>query len=162
MKKSLYILLSLLCISIALNVWQCSRWPEAKTIIEHDTLWRDSVIYQPAPTDSSETGRVVYIRVAVPGDTIHDTIPDSIDVPVPIMQKRYDDSLYTAWVSGYHPALDSISLHLPEVTTTITQTIIKPSPRLSFGIQGGAGFGIFSRQPDIYLGVGVQLRLWTK
>ena len=162
MKKSIYIFVALLCVSIGLNVWQCSHWPEANKTVEHDTLWRDSVIYEPVPTDSSETGRVVYIRVPVPGDTIHDTIPDSIDVPVPIMQKRYDDSLYTAWVSGYHPALDSISLHLPEVATTITQTIIKPSPRLSFGIQGGAGLGIFSRQPDIYLGVGVQLRLWTK
>ena len=160
MKQAFYILLALLAVSIVLNVWQCSRWPEANTTIEHDTLWRDTVIYEPVPTDSSETGRVVYIKIPVPGDTIHDTIPDSIDVPVPIVQKRYDDSLYTAWVSGFRPALDSISLHLPEVTTTITQTIIKPSPRLSFGIQAGAGIGAFTRQPDIYLGVGGQWRIW--
>jgi hypothetical protein len=131
-------------------------------VIERDTVYNDTTIYKPVPVDSHKTGEIVYIRVpypvAVPGDTIH----DSIDVPVPIIQKRYDDSLYTAWVSGFSPALDSINLRLPTITETVTKTIVKPAPRLSLGIQAGAGVGVFSRQPDIYLGVGAQWRLWPK
>ena len=91
-----------------------------------------------------------------------DTVHDSIEVPIPIMQKRYDDSLYTAWVSGYEPNLDSIDLRLPTITETVTKTIVKPSPLITVGIQAGAGIGIISRQPDIYIGVGGQLNIWRK
>ena len=79
---------------------------------------------------------------------------------VPVEQKRYDDSLYTAYVSGYRPQLDSIRLHLPSTITetTITQRIAPP--RLSIGIQTGVGYGIINHKPDIYLGIGAQWRLW--
>ena len=80
-------------------------------------------------------------------------------MPVPIIQKRYDDSLYTAWVSGFHPALDSIRLLLPEVTTTITRTIVE-EPLITLGLQAGAGYGFIQRQPDFYVGIGAQLNLW--
>ena len=87
---------------------------------------------------------------------------DSMVIALPIVQKRYEDSLYTAWVSGYEPALDSINLRLPTVTETVTKTIVKPSPLITFGVQAGAGFGIINRKPDIYLGVGAQINLWRK
>ena len=164
MKKAFWILLLLLAVSVAVNVWLATR-ETAETTIERDTMWRDSIIREPLPAETINTGRVVYIKipVAVPQpQTQRDTIRDSIEVPVPIVQKRYDDSLYTAWVSGYEPALDSIRLYLPEVTTTITETVVKSAHRLSIGIQGGAGVGVFSRQPDVYVGVGVQWRLWPK
>ena len=95
-------------------------------------------------------------------DTLRDTIRDSIDVPIPIIQKRYDDSLYTAWVSGFEPNLDSLRLHQPEIITTITKTIVKTSPLISVGIQAGGGIGIINRKPDIYIGVGGQINLWRK
>lgn len=139
--------------------------PESETKVVHDTVWRDTIIREPLPSETINTGRVVYIKipVAVPQpQTQRDTIRDSIEVPVPIVQKRYEDSLYTAWVSGYEPNLDSIRLYLPEVETTITETVVKSAPRLSVGIQGGAGVGVFSRQPDVYVGVGIQWRLWPK
>jgi hypothetical protein len=164
MKKAFWILVAVLIASIAVNVWQWRHQPEAETRVEHDTVWKDTVIREPSPDETINTGRVVYIKIPVPGkrDTLRDTIRDSIDVPVPIMQKRYDDSLYTAWVSGFEPNLDSISLHQPEIITTITKTIVKPSPLFSVGIQTGAGYGIISRQPDFYIGIGGQLNLWRK
>ena len=181
MKKAFWILFAVLIASIAFNVWQWNNQPEASVVIERDTVWRDSIIREPVAAETIQTGRVVYIKIPVPGSDHggqaldssidvdngnqaacpHDR-PDSIEVPVPIVQKRYDDSLYTVWVSGFEPNLDSIDLRLPTVTETITKTIVKPSPRLSIGVQTGAGVGIITRQPDFYLGVGAQWRLWPK
>ena len=183
MKKTFIILLLLLAVSLSVNVWLATREVATTTTIERDTMWRDSMIYLPQPAETVRTGRVVYLRIPSPCDSV--TVPcpstgsgtaeghgtaegplavggDSIDVPVPIVQKRYDDSLYTAWVSGYEPALDSINLHLPTITETVTRTIVKPSPLITFGIQAGAGYGLINHQPDIYIGVGGQINLWRK
>ena len=101
------------------------------------------------------------------GPAAADTEPspdtDSIHVPIPIIQKRYDDSLYTAWVSGYQPALDSIRLHQPEVITTIERTIVKPAPRWSIGPAVGAGISVTGQQQaGIFVGFSIQYRLWPK
>lgn len=163
-KGCFYTLIAAILLSVMVNVFLIKFSQEKPSVVvEHDTVWKDTTIYQPQPAETIQTGRVVYIKVAVPQpQTQHDTIRDSIEVPVPIVQKRYDDSLYTAWVSGFEPNLDSINIHQCEVITTITKTIVKPVPRLSIGVQAGAGVGVFSRQPDVYLGVGAQWRLWPK
>ena len=162
MKKGFWIVVVLLIASVAINVWFWTTEPEPSIVIKRDTVWKDSIIREPLPAETINTGRVVYMRIPVPGprDTI--TLHDSIDVPVPIYQKRYDDSLYTAWISGYEPNLDSIDLRLPTITETVTKTIVKPSPLIIVGIQAGAGIGIISRKPDIYIGVGGQLNIWRK
>ena len=160
MKKALWIVVAVLTVSIAVNVWQWKNQPEAETRVEHDTVWRDSIIREPAPAETINTGKVGYIKIPVPGE--RDTIRDSIEVPIPIVQKRYEDSLYTAWVSGYDPALDSIDLRLPTITETITKTIVKPSPLITFGVQVGGGYGVFNRKPDVYVGIGGQINLWRK
>ena len=162
MKRAFWILLLLLAVSVAVNVWLATRETATETTIERDTMWRDSMIYLPQPAETVNTGRTVYIRIPMPADTIRDTLRDSIDVPVPIIQKRYEDSLYTAWVSGFEPALDSIDLRLPTITETITKTIVRPAPLITFGIQAGAGWGVFNQKPDIYIGVGGQVILFKK
>jgi hypothetical protein len=162
MKKALYFLLAAICLSVALNIWQCSRQPEESTVVEHDTVWKDTTIYEPQPAETVQTGRVVYIKVPVHGERDTITLHDSIDVPVPIVQKRYDDSLYTAWISGFEPNLDSIRLYQPGIVTTVTKTVVKPSPLITFGIHAGAGCGVFHRQPDVYIGFGGQINLWRK
>ena len=168
MKKAFIILCLLFAVSVGLNVWLATREATTETTIERDTMWRDSIISEPVAAETIQTGRVVYIKVPNPSTpstgsgTVHDTIHDSIDVPVPIVQKRYEDSLYTAWVSGFEPALDSINLRLPTVTEIVTKTIVKPSPLITFGVQAGAGYGVINKKPDIYLGVGAQINLWRK
>lgn len=131
----------------------------ADTLTVTHTEYHDTVIYQPVLTASTMTEKVVTVHyvtdtVRLPGDTI--------TMEVPVEQKRYDDSLYTAYVSGYRPQLDSIRLHLPSTITetTIIQRIAPP--RLSIGLQTGAGYGIINHKPDIYLGIGAQWRLWPK
>lgn len=161
MKKLILVLLAVLAASIATNIWQCSNEVEPSVVVEHDTVWRDTTIYEPQPAETVNTGGVVYIRVPYT-ETKTDTVHDSIEVPIPIVQKRYDDGLYTAWVSGFEPNLDSINLRLPTITETVTKTIVRPSPRLSLGIQAGGGIGIFGRHPDVYVGVGLQWILFGK
>ena len=164
MKKGFWIVVAVLTASIAINVWFWTSEPETETILKRDTVWRDTAIYEPQAAETVNTGRVVYIRVPMPGerDTLHDTIRDSIEVPIPIVQKRYEDSLYTAWVSGFEPNLDSLRLHMPEVTNTITKTAREPTPMLTLGVQMGGGYGLIHRQPDIYVGIGWQINLWPR
>ena len=162
MKKAFLIVVAMLIVSVASNLWLWQNQPKPSVVIERDTVWKDTTIYEPQPTETVQTGRVVYIKVPVLGELDTITLHDSIDVQVPIVQKRYDDSLYTAWVSGYRPSLDSIRLYQPEIVTTVTTTVVKPTPLITFGIQAGGGYGIINRKPDIYVGVGAQLNLWRK
>ena len=150
--------MALLIASIAVNVWQWRNHPKESTVIEHDTVWKDSIIREPVAAETVMTERVVYVKVAVPPDTVH----GSIEVQIPIEQKRYEDSLYTAWVSGFQARLDSIRLRLPEVQTTVTKTVVRPTPLITVGIQAGGGYGVFNRKPDFYIGVGAQVNLWRK
>ena len=157
-------LLLLIALSIGVNVFLLTRpKPQSTVVVERDTIWRDTMIQQPAAADSQPTGRTVYIRVPYPVPAPGDTVHDSIEVTLPIIQKRYDDSLYTAWVSGYRPALDSISLHQPEIVTTITETIVRPTPRWSVGLSVGPGISI-DRERHLGLDAGftATYRLWPK
>ena len=179
------VILALFLLSVATNVWLIKRGqvePEPQVVIEHDTLWRDTTITKPVAADSTKTGEIVYIRIPYPSGCQSDvrgqdpgsdlpghcpltspTAPDSIEVPIPIEQKRYEDSLYTAWVSGFRPALDSIRLHQPEIITTITETIVKKAPRFSVGLSVGPGVSIDNNHHiGIYVGFTAQYRLWPK
>jgi hypothetical protein len=154
MKKGLWIVIALLLVSVTVNVFLWYREPDMVKVLERDTIWKDMAIYQPSPVDSKKIGRVVYIKVPITKhDTLRDTIRDSILAPVPIMQKRYEDSLYTAWVSGFQPNLDSIRLYQPEVTNTVTKYVERPMQRLNIGASVGAGYGIINKKPDIFVGV---------
>jgi len=162
-KRAFLVALSLFLAAVAwIAFGPHPQQPQSSVVEKHDTLWRDTTIAHPTPTASVNTGRTIYIPYIVSEpDTIeaHDTLL----VEVPVEQKRYDDSLYTAWVSGYQPQLDSIRLHQPEVVTTIERTIIKPAPRWSIGPSVGAGFSITGeRHLGIYVGFTAQWRLWPK
>lgn len=84
---------------------------------------------------------------------------DTVWTTVPRTQKRYEDSTYTAWVSGYEPRLDSIEVYRRTVFMTKTETATSRK-RLSLGLTGGFGYGVITRKPDVWLGVGVTWRLW--
>lgn len=180
-KGCAWALMGLIALSVALNVWLLTRGEvEPSVVVEHDTLWRDTTIYKPVAVDSHKTGEVVYIKVPIvggagcpdvggqdPGSDLPGHCPltsehrDSIEVPIAIEQKRYEDSLYTAWVSGFRPALDSIRIYHPEITTTITKTIVQKAPRLSVGLSVGPGISIDrERHMGIYVGFTAQYRLW--
>lgn len=90
-------------------------------------------------------------------DTLYNT--DSVLVPVriPIESKTYQDSTYRAIVSGYKASLDTIQVYPIHTYTTITNTKQK---RFNIGIQAGVGYGICTKKPDVYVGLGVSYRLY--
>ena len=162
-KRAFLVALGLFCAAVAwIAFGPHPQQPQPSVVETHDTLWRDTTITHPTPTASTQTGRTIFIPYIVSEtDTIE--AHDTLRVEVPVEQKRYDDSLYTAWVSGYQPALDSIRLHQPEVVTTIERTIVKPAPRWSIGPSVGAGISVTGQQQaGIFVGFSIQYRLWPK
>lgn len=114
-------------------------------------------IVQPVARDSVV---VRYIKVRVPrAEGGKDTLgggyknTDSAEVVMPITQKRYSDSTYTAWVSGFRPALDSIHVHPRREMVTVTNTVRGKPKRWGVGIH--AGYGMTPRGLQPYIGVGV-------
>lgn len=130
---------------------------DVTTKISYDTI----PYYMPVPVDSYIT-RYEVVKLPAVRDTITDSliykdtlIHDSVNVVVPITQKKYEDSTYTAYVSGYNPRLDSISIYRKTIYQTITE---KPS-RWGVGITGGYGYGKGGLTP--FVGVGIYYNLFN-
>ena len=93
---------------------------------------------------------------------------DTAWITVPRTQKRYEDSTYTAWVSGYEARLDSIHVYRRTVTRTVVvpETVLKGGARnwlherFGAGIVGGAGYGLTTKRPDVFGGVGGWIRIF--
>lgn len=93
---------------------------------------------------------------------------DTAWITVPRTQKRYEDSTYTAWVSGYEARLDSIHVYRRTVTRTIAvpETVLNGGARnwlhehFGAGIVGGAGYGLTTKRPDVFVGVGGWIRIF--
>ena len=103
---------------------------------------------------------------SVPDDHFEDmgekVTPDSADVVVPITQTVYEDSTYTAYVSGYRASLDSLIFRMPREVTTITNTHYQKPKRWSVGIQVGYGMTLKGTpQFAPYVGIGVSYNLFS-
>lgn len=122
--------------------------------------------YKPVARDSVVARYVTRVlpvarRSAVPHrDTLCIVQPlpaDCAKVVIPITQKRYEDSSYTAWVSGYEVALDSIFIR--QRTITIDHILHERSKRWGIGLQVGYGFSKHGASP--YVGIGFQYHLFN-
>ena len=103
---------------------------------------------------------------SVPEDHFEDmgekVTPDSAEVIVPITQTVYEDSTYTAYVSGYRASLDSLIFRMPREVTTITNTHYQKPKRWSVGIQVGYGMTLKGTpQFAPYVGIGVSNNLFS-
>ena len=98
----------------------------------------------------------------------HDTLRvatierDTVLVELPVEQKVYSDSTYTAWVSGIRPELDSIEVRAKHYSIVTTHKIIetrKVPSRWGIGVQAGYGAGREGLSP--YIGVGVSWNVFS-
>ena len=85
---------------------------------------------------------------------------DSTDVVIPITQKVYEDSTYTAYVSGYRANLDSLIIYPKYEVVNITS---HPKPkRWSVGLQVGYGMTMKGTPQFVpYVGVGISYNLFS-
>lgn len=159
MKNLLYIIGLIFGAFLLSLVWRrCADNTEVVT----DTIFKVVKVDRPIVRESTVVKYEV-VRLPRANDTIcvssrkcisvSDTIKDSVFVEVPIEQKVYSDSNYTAWVSGYRPRLDSISITHQEISYKLVNNSSKGSKRLYLGIQ--VGYGITPRGMQPYLGLGV-------
>lgn len=159
MKKILGVLL---CISMILNIFlylEHSSIESKKVCDTTKVTIVDSVKKSfPVPVDSFvvryATKSLAVARDSVAKDTTQ-SVNDSVKVQIPIYQKVYEDTLYKAYVSGYEPKLDSITIK--QRTTYITHTIRDKESRFRIGLQ--AGYGLTPKGMQPYVGIGVSYRL---
>ena len=135
-----------------------------------ETIRTDTLVIERWDTVTIEKPTEI-VRYVVRHDTIKatelvvisDTLTDSTKIVVPIEQAVYQDSTenakYTAFVSGFHAALDSITINCKNTETIITNDVRLPSPRFSVGVQAGVGVSLQGLAVP-YVGLGVQYRLW--
>lgn len=91
------------------------------------------------------------------------SVNDSAAVTVPITQKKYETEDYRAYVSGYEAQLDSIFVK----RTTVNESVVvtrhqtgRKKSKVNVGLVGGAGYGLLSKQADVFVGVGVCVWFW--
>lgn len=115
--------------------------------IQTDTLFREKPVY----VDRVEV-RTERIEVR---DTVR--LHDTLFVEVPVEQVVYADSLYRAWVSGIHPALDSIEIYAPTRIVEVSTVIREKPPSWGIGITAGYGASVVDKSVRLtpFLGVGI-------
>lgn len=151
------VLIIIVTVVITMFLYRCGGRGSVKTpvvVTDTTTVVRVDTIHIRTP---------IYIRSHVV-DTVKviDTLISRDTLYIPITQRVYQDSSYTAYVSGYLPSLDSIEVYnrtvYRDITTTITPT--KPRPkRWGLGVQAGYGIGINGLQP--YIGVGFSYNVFV-
>ena len=122
------------------------------TLVLHDTLR----VEKPIP----RYVRVIDTMLVPVVDTI--CMRDSVFIPIPREEKIYQDSTYSAVVSGYRPSLDTIAVF--QTTKFITITKEKPTKRWNIGPQVGIGF-VGNKENALrfgyYAGIGVQYSIFS-
>lgn len=129
MKLIPWILIVLLSIMLMLS-W-CSRPADNSGKLAPDTLWtlvvdtiRDTII---PPPDVEHHVRVDTVLLPVsmedPDVDIDSTLPDSMPVIIPIMEREYRTDDYRILINGYNPELKSVELYRPTMLGTIKQRI---------------------------------------
>jgi hypothetical protein len=159
-----YGLICLLAISVLCNVMLLVGIPSQSGNITSDTtriIIIDTIAFRhPVPVDSV-VARYKTVRLPIMRDTVRICCTDSAEVELPISQKRYADSTYTAWVSGYNPSLDSIQIYPRHEVATIANTIQHTHTK-KWGVGLNIGYGFtpcHGTQP--YVGIGVTYNLFS-
>ena len=90
------------------------------------------------------------------------------DTTLQVTRKTYDidnDSVGAhVVVSGINPSVDTLSIWSKKTSYTVNRTVIKTIPmkdtkRFKIYPTIGVGYGVFSRKPDMYIGIGFTYNL---
>ena len=119
----------LIAAAIRICTYSCTS-SNGYTSIEYqaDTIRIRDTIRIPHPV--SVTSRTIDTMTVLVHATDTLWIHDTLYISLPIEQRIYADSTYTAWISGYRPKLDSILIYPQTTTITNTMYITHSSSRL--------------------------------
>ena len=156
MKKVLGVLL---CMSVILNIvlylehssFRCEKVCDTTKVTVVDSVKKSF----PVSVDSFVVRYITRSLPVVSDSATKQNGSDSAKVQIPISQKIYEDTLYRAYVSGYEPNLDSITIK--QKTTYITHTTRDKESRFRIGLQ--AGYGLTPKGMQPYVGVGLSYKL---
>ena len=129
-----------------------SRTPTVDTVIDVDTFTKvDTVKIPNTILVPSKTDTIYQERIAK-------------DTTLQVTRKTYDidnDSVGAHLVvSGVNPSVDTLSIWANKTSYSVNKTIIKTIPmkdtkRFKIYPTIGVGYGVFSRKPDMFIGIGV-------
>ena len=132
-----------------------TKQPEPKTITVTDTITK--VVYDTLFIDHFET-----VKLPVVDTIVVDSLRiDSVFVEVPISIYKFDTTFSTDTTilniriqnSGYAVKLDSLFYYFEYAPRPNKKNFFKDHFR--FGLGAGAGYGVFSKKPDVFIGVGL-------
>lgn len=135
-----------------INVIRKNSHVDTTTVI----TYKEVPVYIPTPSTTSIIGNFVVKQVPILlalNDTIREPYYVGTDLIIPREQKYYSTSQYKAWISGYKPSLDSMTIFQPTTTIIIENTAqkvarnelylsadikyIAPFPAMTTGITAG-------------------------
>ena len=128
-----------------------SRTPTIDTVIDIDSFTRIDTVKVPKT-----------ILVPKKTDTVYQERITN-DTTLQVTRKTYDidnDSVGAhVVVSGVNPSVDTLSIWAKKTSYSVNKTIIKTIPmkdtkRFKIYPTIGVGYGVFSRKPDMYIGIG--------
>lgn len=153
------VLLAILSVVLLFSTVYYANNPQVKyeTVTKYDTTYIHTF-----DTITVTKSDIVYKNTIVL-DTLY--LRDTIKL---IEQKTYQDSLSTIFFHGIDCEIDSIEYRIPTDTVKLTiDNTVYVQPKYNFWknrfvISAGiyAGYGLITKKPDIYVGVGVGVRLY--
>ena len=162
MKLIPWILIVLLSIMLMLS-W-CSRPADNSGKLAPDTLWtlvvdtiRDTIIPPPNVEHHVRVDTVLLpVSMEDPDVDIDSTLPDSMPVIIPIMEREYRTDDYRILINGYNPELKSVELYRPTMLGTIKQR----NKRWGIGLSAGYGIGSGGFSPVLAVTINYNLLQW--
>ena len=135
-----------------------------ETVYLTDTLTQ--VMYDTIFIDHFETVKLPITDTTICYITDTVTRVDSIEVEVPISIYKFDTTFKSDTTqlnlsirnSGYAVTLDSLSYHFEYTPRPQKTNFFKDHFRFGAGVS--TGFGVFSKKPDVFIGVGVYYTLF--
>ena len=133
-----------------------SRTPTVDTVIDVDTFTKIDTVKVPNT-----------ILVPSKTDTVYQERIQK-DTTLQVTRKTYEidnDSVGAhVVVSGVNPSVDTLSIWAKKRSYSVNKTIIKTIPmkdtkRFKIYPTIGVGYGVFSRKPDMYIGIGFTYNL---
>ena len=155
-KTFVILVLVLLVVLLSIKTEKCYQEArkQPKTVYLTDTL--TNVLYDTVFLVEYKT-----VKLPVTDTIVIDSLRiDSVFVEVPISVYKFDTTFFTDTTvfnlsiqnSGFNVTLDSLSYHF-EYTPTLQKTNFFKE-HFKFGAGVSTGFGVYSKKPDVFLGVG--------